>query len=46
MCIAYSLCCAVETNATLYSNYTPTKINLIKKKTDTKAVLGNSQEGC
>ena len=32
MCMADSLCCAVEANTTLWSNHTPIKINLKKKK--------------
>ena len=31
LCIASSLCCAVETNATLESSYTPTVIHCKKK---------------
>ena len=34
MCITESLCCAPETNTTLYINYTP--IKFIKKKFITK----------
>ena len=30
ICIAESLCCRVETNTTMYSNYTPIKINFKK----------------
>ena len=30
MCMADSLCCTLETNTTLQSNYTPIKINLKK----------------
>ena len=37
--IADSLCCTAETNTTLYSNYTPIKINLKKSEKEEGAAV-------
>ena len=37
--VADSLCCTAETNTTLYSNYTPIKINLKKSEKEEGAAV-------
>ena len=40
--MADSLCCTVETNKTLQSNYTPIKTNLLKEKNNNNTITDNN----